>query len=182
MPQTDPDALSVVDFWRKAGPAKWFEKNVAFDDEFRSRFLALHKKAAAGELDGWNVTPEGALGLLLLLDQFPRNCFRNSTRMYESDPRARAAARKALENGFDLGVEQELRVFFYLPFSHSEQIADQKLAVEKQRALGEESLKHAQRHHDIVERFGRFPHRNSILGRDMTPDEQKFLDEGGFAG
>ena len=89
---------------------------------------------------------------------------------------------KALENGFDLGVEQELRAFFYLPFSHSEAIKDQNMAVEKQRALGEEALKHAQRHHDIVERFGRFPHRNSILGRDMKPDEQTFLDQGGFAG
>jgi len=182
MALTDPDALSVVNFWREAGPDRWFQKNAAFDDEFRGRFLALHKKAAAGELDGWNVTPEGSLGLLLLLDQFPRNCFRNSTRMYESDARARSIARKALENGFDLGVEQELRVFFYLPFSHSERLEDQKIAIEKQRALGDEALKHAQRHHDIVERFGRFPHRNPILGRDMTPEEQKFLDEGGFAG
>ncbi|MGE0283675.1 MAG: DUF924 family protein [Rhizobiaceae bacterium] len=182
MPQTDPNALSVVNFWRQAGPGRWFQKSTAFDDEFRSRFLALHEQASAGELDSWNVTPEGALGLLLLLDQFPRNCFRATTRMYESDPRARSIARIALEKGFDLGVEQELRVFFYLPFSHSERLEDQKIAVEKQRALGEEALKHAQGHYDIVERFGRFPHRNPILGRDTTPDEQKFLDEGGFAG
>lgn len=182
MPQTDPDALSVVNFWRQAGPGRWFEKNEAFDDEFRQRFLALHERAAAGQLDGWNVTPEGALGLLLLLDQFPRNCFRGRTRMYDSDPLARAVALKALDRGFDLGVEEELRVFFYLPFSHSEHIEDQRVAVERQRALGPEVLKHAQRHHDIVARFGRFPHRNAILGRQMTPDEQKFLDEGGFAG
>jgi uncharacterized protein (DUF924 family) len=182
MPGTDPEALSVVDFWRKAGRGKWFEKNQAFDDEFRSRFLGLHEKASAGELDGWNVTPEGSLGLILLLDQFPRNCFRNSTRMYESDARARSVARKALNNGFDQGVEQELRVFFYLPFSHSEDIEDQRIAIAKQRELGDDAKKHAQGHHDIIERFGRFPHRNPILGRDTTADEQKFLDDGGFAG
>jgi len=182
MPQTDPDAQAVVDFWRAAGREKWFEKSSAFDDEFRSKFLALHERAAAGELDGWAVTPEGALALILLLDQFPRNCFRGTTRMYDSDPRARAAASKALAEDFDLGVEEALRVFFYLPFSHSERIEDQKIAVGKQRALGDEAVKHAQRHHDIVERFGRFPHRNPILGRETTPDEQKFLDEGGFAG
>lgn len=182
MAETHPDALAVVNFWREAGQEKWFEKNVAFDDEFRTRFMALHEKAAAGQLSDWMATAEGALGLILLLDQFPRNCFRAQERMYQSDPRAREMARRALAAGYDVQVEEALRVFFYLPFSHSEDIVDQAIAVEKGRPLGPEHLRHAQRHHDIVARFGRFPHRNTILGRVTTVEEQKFLDDGGFAG
>lgn len=182
MPQTNPDAAAVVAFWRKAGPDKWFEKNPGFDDQFRSTFLALHERAAAGELESWTTTAEGALGLILLLDQFPRNCFRGTTQVYETDPLSRRMARKALDAGFDREVEPEIRVFFYLPFSHSEDLADQELALAKNKELGDLYLKHAQGHYDIVKRFGRFPHRNAIFGRQTTPEEQAFLDAGGFAG
>jgi len=182
MPETPPEALDVVRFWREAGPKKWFEKSKAFDDDFRGRFLNLHDKAARGELADWMGTAEGALALILLLDQFPRNCFRNSTRMYATDPLARKMARQAVADGRDMQVEKELRVFFYLPFSHSETLADHAIPVEKGKALGGDYEKHAIGHRDIVEKFGRFPHRNAILGRETTPEEQAFLDDGGFKG
>lgn len=180
---TNYPGAEVVEFWRDAGPEKWFAKSDAFDAEFRQRFLALHEQAAAGKLDHWlRESPYSALALMLLLDQFPRNCFRGTTRVYETDPQARKAARTAIEAGYDLLVEQPMRVFMYLPFAHSETIEDQRLSLEKARPLGPEVMKHAQGHHDIVERFGRFPHRNAIFGRETTPEEQKFLDDGGFKG
>jgi len=182
MVEANPDVRAVVDFWRQAGRENWFTKNTAFDDEYRSRFNVLHEEAAAGRLAHWMATPEGALGLLLLLDQFPRNCFRGTPRMYATDDLARLMARQALEGGLDLAAEEGLRVFFYLPFSHSENIEDQTVAVEKNRPLVGDYLKHAVGHRDIVERFGRFPHRNEILGRQTTADEQRFLDEDGFKG
>jgi uncharacterized protein (DUF924 family) len=118
----------------------------------------------------------GALALLLLLDQFPRNAFRGTARMYDTDARARAAA------GHDQAASSGLRVFFYLPFGHSEDIGDQKRSMALARALGEPHATHAVRHHGIVQRFGRFPHRNPILDRTMTAAEQRFLDDGGYAG
>lgn len=182
MSQTNPEAASVVAFWREAGPDKWFFKDPAFDAEFRSKFLALHERAAASELEDWVTTAEGALGLLLLLDQFPRNCFRGTTQVYATDPLSRRMARKALDAGFDMQVEPEIRVFFYLPFAHSEDLADQEISLTKNIALGEPYLKHAQGHYDIVKRFGRFPHRNVIFDRQTTAEEKAFLDAGGFAG
>ena len=182
MANTNPDAKAVVDFWRRAGPEKWFTKSADFDDEFRSRFNALHEKAAAGELSAWLHTGEEALALVLLLDQFPRNCFRSTERMYESDPLARLMTRRAIELGLDQEVEEDLRGFFYLPFSHSELPADQEMAVELGGRLSGDFVNHARGHRDIIARFGRFPHRNEILGRMSTADEQKFLDEGGFRG
>ena len=175
-------ARQVVDFWREAGPEKWFEKNDAFDSVFRERFVETHEKAARGDLDGWSESAEGSLALLILLDQFPRNCFRNTTRMYATDPHALRIARKAIAAGHDRKFDGPIRVFFYLPFAHSEDMADQEEAVRLNALLGEEFAKHARGHRDIVAKFGRFPHRNSILGRDSTADEQAFLDGGGFAG
>jgi uncharacterized protein (DUF924 family) len=174
-------AEEVVDFWREAGPEKWFEKNDAFDTAFRERFIDTHEAAVRGELDGWSDSAEGSLALLILLDQFPRNCFRKTARMYATDPHARRIAREAIAAGHDRAFDGPIRGFFYLPFSHSEDIADQEEAVQR-AAYDEEFVKHARRHRDIIEKFGRFPHRNPILGRDMTPEEQAFLDEGGFAG
>jgi uncharacterized protein (DUF924 family) len=173
---------SVVGFWRDAGSSRWFRKDAAFDEQFRARFLTAHEAALRGELDDWAGDAQGALALLILLDQFPRNAFRDTARMFESDAKARDIARLALRSGFDAQVDAELRNFFYLPFMHSEQLADQDLAVQLTRALGDEPLRYALMHRDIIEKFGRFPHRNAVLGRETTPEEQRFLHDGGFAG
>ena len=178
----DPKAKACADFWLNAGYKAWFAKNEAFDAEFKARFLDDHFAAARRERDGWMAHPESAFALLLLLDQFPRNSFRGTGHMYATDPLARHFARKALEAEHDRKIAASARVFFYLPFSHSEHLADQELAVQLNEPLGGEFLKHAVGHRDIVSRFGRFPHRNRILGRDTTPEEQAFLDKGGFAG
>ncbi|HSI54857.1 MAG: DUF924 family protein [Ramlibacter sp.] len=172
----------VLDFWREAGPSRWFRKDEAFDQQFRARFLDAHDSALRGDLDTWAADAQGALALIILLDQFPRNAFRGSPRMFESDAKARETARQAVAAGFDLQVETELRNFLYLPFMHSEQLADQDRAVELAGKLSAESLRYAVMHREIIEKFGRFPHRNAVLGRSTTPDEQRFLDEGGFAG
>jgi len=176
------EAVAVVDFWRAAGPERWFAKDAAFDQAFREAFLALHEKAARGDCVGWLATPAGALGLLLLLDQFPRNAFRGTPRMYATDAMAREAATAAIAVGHDWLVEAQMQVFFYLPFGHSESIDDQDRSVELSCRLAPPHLAQAERHRDIVRRFGRFPHRNPILGRQMTAEEQRFLDAGGFAG
>jgi uncharacterized protein (DUF924 family) len=178
----EADAAKVVDFWRDAGAARRFAKDPAFDARFRERFLTLHESAARGALDHWARTAEGALALMILLDQFPRNAFRGTPRMYATDELARSLARRALGAGHDRAIEPALRLFLYLPFAHSEVLADQERSVALNAALGEPSARNAQRHHDIVARFGRFPHRNAILGRDMRPEEQAYLDAGGYAG
>jgi len=172
----------VVGFWHEAGPQKWFEKSKAFDDHFRERLYETHLAAARRELDDWLDSPKGALALMIVLDQLPRNCFRGTGHMYATDPLALRFARRAIALGHDTAVEGPMRAFFYLPFSHSENLENQEEAVRLQLALGEEFAKHARGHRDIIARFGRFPHRNRILGRDTTPEEQAFLDEGGFAG
>jgi uncharacterized protein (DUF924 family) len=172
----------VLSFWREAGPKRWFRKDDAFDAEFRSRFVGCHEAAMRGELDAWASDAGGALALLILLDQFPRNAFRGTARMFESDAKAREIARAAIASGFDAQIESDLRNFFYLPFMHSEDLADQDRAVELTRKLGDDPLRYAILHRDIVARFGRFPHRNAALGRVTTPEEQRFLDDGGFAG
>jgi uncharacterized protein (DUF924 family) len=184
---TAPSTMStqprdVVTFWRDAGPHRWFRKDAAFDAEFRERFLPAHEAAAAGRLAPWEATAEGALALLLLLDQFPRNAFRDTPRVYATDAQARDVAQRAVERGFDKATEPALRNFFYLPFMHSEQLADQERCVELSADAGEETRRYALHHRDIVRRFGRFPHRNAVLGRASTAEEQQFLAEGGFAG
>ena len=180
--QLPDEALAVTRFWREAGPDSWFKKSDAFDREFRERFLSLHEAAARGDLDGWADSAEGALALLLLLDQFPRNVFRGTARMYETDARARQVASQAVDQGLDEQVETGVRVFFYLPFSHSENLDDQRRGVALNQKIGQPWLEHAVGHAEIVERFGRFPHRNPLLGRETTQEEQAFLDAGGFAG
>ena len=173
----------VVGFWRGAGPAKWFKKAPAFDEAIRLKFESTHHRAARGEYDDWAQSAEGALGLLILLDQFPRNLYRNSAHAFATDAKARSIARAAVERGFDREVDPALRNFFYLPFEHSEDLADQDFAL----ALCTEAevanhIKFAGLHRDINGRFGRFPHRNAAFGRVTTPEEQAFLDEGGFSG
>lgn len=172
----------VVAFWADAGPGLWFAKDLGFDRRFRERFLKLHEAAARGELADWAATPTGSLALVILLDQFPRNSFRGTARMYATDAAARAAAAAAIAAGHDLEVDATLQLFFYLPFGHSENLADQNRSVELAQRLGEPNLSRAEHHRDIVRRFGRFPHRNSILGREMRPEEQQYLDDGGYTG
>jgi uncharacterized protein (DUF924 family) len=176
-------ATEIVRFWEEAGPAKWFAKDEAVDADIRARFLGLHEAAARCELAGWEGTAEGALALLLLLDQFPRNLFRNSAHAFATDALARRIASEALEQNFDWQVGEKLRAFFYLPLMHSESIVDQKhcLALCDRPGL-EENFKFAKEHLDIIQRFGRFPHRNAMMGRITTAEEQAFLDSGGFAG
>jgi uncharacterized protein (DUF924 family) len=175
-------AAEVVAFWRQAGRTLWFAKDADFDRRFREAFLPAHEAAARGDLDGWQATPEGALALLLLLDQFPRNAFRGTPRMYATDAAARRIAVAAVDAGRDRHMPEELRTFFYLPFGHSEDLVDQELCVALCRHLGPPDSTSSERHRDIVRRFGRFPHRNPILGRNTTPEEQAFLDQGGYAG
>jgi uncharacterized protein (DUF924 family) len=173
----------VLTFWREAGPEKWFNKDIAFDDEIRRRFLETHEAAAAGQLADWEQTAEGALALVIVLDQFPRNMFRGDARTYAADPLARTVAERALARGFDRQVPPPEWQFFYLPFEHSETLADQERCCMLFAAAGDaELLKWAQLHADIIRRFGRFPHRNVMLGRLTTPEEQAFLDGGGFKG
>jgi uncharacterized protein (DUF924 family) len=172
----------VITFWTDAGPARWFAKDDDFDRSFRDAFMQAHDAACRADLDFWQRSPGGTLALILLLDQFPRNAFRNTPRMYASDARARQVAEAAIAAGRDRHIDADLRLFLYLPFAHSEALADQERSVALCRGLGEKALARAEGHRDIVKRFGRFPHRNRILGRAMTEDEQRFLDEGGFAG
>ncbi len=173
----------IVSFWREAGPEKWFEKDDEFDLTIRSRFLAIHEAAARGDLAAFEETLEGALALVILLDQFPRNMFRGSTRAFATDPLARAVANRALARGFDLAVDETMRPFFYLPFMHSELLADQDRCLRLYEAFGDpEQLKFAVTHRDIILKYGRFPHRNRALGRETTQAEREFLDGGGFSG
>lgn len=175
-------ALDVTAFWRAAGPELWFAKNDAFDRRFAERFIGLHEAAAAGKLADWSQTSEGSLALILLLDQFPRNAFRDQPRMYMTDTAARVAAARAIAAGHDRAVTNDIAKFFYLPFAHSEDLSDQNRSLWLFQRLGGIDLEHAIRHREIIRRFGRFPHRNPILARAMRPKEQRYLDEGGYRG
>ncbi len=173
----------VLAFWRSAGPEKWFKKDAAFDAEIARRFLDTYEAAAAGRLSGWEATPEGALALVIVLDQFPRNMFRGMARIYAADPLARAVAARAIGRGFDQQVNTDDRKFIYMPFMHSENLADQERCLAWSHQFEwDEFGRYAEEHTDIIRRFGRFPHRNAMLGRAITPEEQEFLDAGGFAG
>ncbi len=171
----------VVSFWA-ASSANWFEKSDAFDQTFGDRFITLHEQVAARQHDAWIETPHGALALLILTDQFPRNAFRGTAQMYATDPLARHYARQALDAGHIERVAPDLQQFFYLPFMHSEDLADQDLCLALCTRLDNDSKQYAEHHRGIVARFGRFPHRNAILGRTCTEEELAFLREGGFAG
>jgi uncharacterized protein (DUF924 family) len=183
MPDALPSAADVVRFWTEAGRLRWFRKDEAFDAEFRSRFLAAHEVAARGESMAWLGTSDGALALLILLDQFPRNAFRGTARVYATDALARNVAHEAVLRGHDArAATDDLRNFFYLPFMHSEWLPDQDRALQLCQRLGNDAGQHATGHRDVIARFGRFPHRNALLGRKTTPEEQAFLDAGGFQG
>ncbi len=179
-------AREILVFWADAGPERWFAKSVAFDDEIRARFGELVEKAGQGALDDWLREPQSALALVILLDQFPRNIYRGTPRAFAFDDSARKAADEAIRRGFDKALAEThpaLSKFLYMPFMHSEDWGDQERSLALFRASGdEESLRHAEIHADIIRRFGRFPHRNRILGRPSRDDEIAFLEEGGFKG
>lgn len=172
----------VLQFWRDAGDTAWFRKDDAFDATFRDRFLAAHEAAARGELDHWALSPLGTLALILLLDQFPRNCFRETPRMFETDAKAVAHTHAAIAAGHDRAIPPDIRVFVYLPYEHAEDLALQERCVTLCAPLRADYLRHAVVHRDIIARFGRFPHRNEVLMRESTADELAFLADGGFAG
>jgi uncharacterized protein (DUF924 family) len=172
---------TVLEFWyAPESRAAWFKPCEAFDAEVRRVLGPLHEEAISGKLDSWRRSPDGCLALCILLDQAPRNMFRKTPRAYSSDAQARALAEHALAQGFDLAfAEDDHRMFFYLPVEHSEECSDQYRCVElcRSRIADPEYLRAAERHREIVERFGRFPHRNAVLGRVSTPEETAFLSE-----
>ena len=173
-------AAEVVRFWRLAGMRAWFNGGEAFDRQCEALFLAAHLAAARREHEDWLDSAEGALALLLLLDQIPRNVFRGSGHAFASDGLARHYAERALAAGHDAAFEPELRAFFYLPFEHSEDLADQQRSVALFEVLGNQTYtQYALEHRRVIERFGRFPHRNRALGRINTAEEQAWLDAGG---
>ena len=178
-----PTLHDFLRFWKEAGFKVWFSKDDAFDALLRGRYLALHEEVAEGGIDLWLTEPRTALAAIILLDQFPRNAFRGTPRMFSTDARAKAMSERAIFAGHDQATEAELRYFFYLPFEHSEELADQTRSVALHEALGTANItKYAIDHRDIIERFGRFPHRNAVLGRASTPEEIAYLESGGFAG
>ncbi|TAM90792.1 MAG: DUF924 family protein [Candidimonas sp.] len=176
------EARTVVNFWRDAGPKAWFAKNASFDAAFRAEFSDLHFAAARRERDHWLSDPYACLSLILLLDQFPRNAFRGTSHMYATDSLARCYARAAVNFKHVKHLEEVLRPFVFLPFMHSEDLTDQRYCVDLYRSYAPANLEYAMQHCKIIERFGRFPHRNAELGRATTPDEQQYLDGGGFSG
>ena len=175
-PDTHPDSAHPDG---QNNPA-WFQPGPGYDDAVRERFITAHEQAARGELDGWAATADGALALIVLLDQFPRNMFRGQARSFATDGKALRVAEDAVARGLDQAVPAAWRMFFYLPFEHSEDRAMQARSVALFEALGNaETTRYARTHRDIIDRFGRFPHRNRLLGRESTPEEAQWLASGG---
>lgn len=180
----DPVAQSLLNFWlRELSPEAWFRVDEVLDARIRETWQPTWEIARAGGLREWAVGPESALALVILLDQLPRNMFRGQAVAFSTDRRAIAVARQAILQGFDTKIELSTRSFFYLPFMHSEVLADQDRSVRLNLlAYGRgPTLDHARAHREIIRRFGRFPYRNAALGRETTPEEQRFLDAGGYA-
>lgn len=171
----------VIAFWKEAGPAKWYKKDDAFDHQFRITFADAHVAAARSEIDHWMETPEGALALMILLDQYPRNSFRGTGHQFATDGKALALAKDAIARGYLSAFEPELRQFLLMPLMHSEDLADQDALLPLCADMAE-TLKFAHIHRDIIVAFGRFPHRNQCLGRASTPEELAFLAGPGFKG
>ena len=182
MPTTnanDPRAQAVLQFWFRGDEERkeWFTKSDAFDLEIRARFLPLHEEAARGELARWKDSPGDCLALIVVLDQFPRNMFRGSPRAFSTDALALEAAKQAVTAGYDKALATVERSFVYLPYEHSENLADQETALKLFE--GHPNFEWARKHWEIIRRFGRFPHRNAVLGRPSTPAEIEFLKEPG---
>lgn len=167
----------VLTFWFAPGVQPlWFAATLDFDEQLRARLLETYRAAAAGQLTDWEATPEGALALVIVLDQFPLNLFRGQPESFATEAAARAVADRAIGQGFDQALPPIQRQFLYLPFMHSEALADQECSVWLYQQPGlEENLRFARHHHDLIQRFGRFPHRNAILGRASTADKLAYL-------
>ncbi|MGH6902775.1 MAG: DUF924 family protein, partial [Geminicoccaceae bacterium] len=167
----------VLTFWFSEQSRRlWFAPTPEFDQEIRERFAGLSARAASGELSAWEQTPDGCLALCVLLDQMPRNMFRGTPHVYATDRKALEVAKRAVSMGFDRGLPSEQKQCLYLPFSHSERLADQERALALFEAAGlADALAYVRGHLAIIRRFGRFPHRNAILGRSSTPEEREFL-------
>jgi uncharacterized protein (DUF924 family) len=173
-----PSVDEVLTLWF-ADSGRWWKKDPTFDAEIRDRFLELHDAIGRGEREGWLETSRGTLAYVIVLDQLSRNMFRASARMFEGDARALAAARLALDRGFDQGLSCDERMFLYMPFMHSEDIADQDRSAGLFASGLQQWLPYVEAHRDIVRRFGRFPHRNALLGRPSTAEELEFLKQPG---
>ncbi len=179
--ETDQQAIDkLLEFWfADEHKPRWYDSTEDFDERCRRGYGELLEKAVAGELSAWEDTAEGALALCLLLDQMPRNIHRGTPKAFATDPSAVAAASRAIDRGFDRELEPERRKFLYMPFMHAENLADQERCIALIREAGfEDMLPHAEEHADVIRRFGRFPHRNAILGRDTTSEEEAFLAAG----
>lgn len=181
MPVSQTEIDAVLDFWfRESEPRQWFDKDPAFDADIVRRFGDLHARAAAGDLDAWCEQADGALALVIVLDQFSRNMFRDTAQAFAFDAQALSIAKRAIDAGFDQQVDERQRPFFYLPFEHAEDMAEQQRSMALFSALGNKDLlEWAEKHMFIIKRFGRFPHRNAILGRVSSTEEAHFLTQDG---
>lgn len=172
-----------MDFWfEETEPAQWFQKSSVFDREISDRFLNDYNLCREGVYDGWQDDAKGCLALCILLDQFPRNMFRGSAKAFQTDAQALLIAKKAVESGYDKSLNPTERRFIYLPYEHSENLGDQKTSVSLFEGMKEEDpqgYEYAVKHLEVIEKFGRFPHRNDVLGRENTDEEEKYLAEGG---
>lgn len=175
MAQVTPQ--EILEFWfSEPTEAHWFIRSDDLDAQIKQRFNVIYEQAIAGELSGWKDDAKNTLALVIVLDQFPRNMFRGSPKAFASDPQACALSKFALDKAYDQVMDVKARQFFYLPFMHSEVVQDQERCVLLYEALGNDfSLGFAREHRDIVREFGRFPHRNAVLGRENTPEETEFL-------
>lgn len=173
----------ILHFWfEETAPSQWFQKNEVFDGQITDRFLVSYEMAANGLCDGWSSEPDGCLALCLLLDQFPRNMFRGLPRAFATDKKALLVAKYAISKKFDQLLPPIQRRFIYLPYEHSEKLSDQEKAVALFAAMKEHDpmgYDYAVRHYEVIERFGRFPHRNKVLGRENTPEEEEYLAQDG---
>lgn len=181
----DELAAEVLQFWfEDIEHSGWFKKDPEFDSRLHDLFADALLRAKAGELDHWHASANGSLALIIVLDQFSRNCHRESPTSFAADPKAQELTLDGIEKGFDKELTPEQRSFYYLPLRHAENLELQKLGLEKTREINKEgygSDKYALSHLELIERFGRFPHRNEVLGRECTEEEQAYLD-GGNAG
>lgn len=175
------DASDIIKFWQDAGPEKWFVNDQAFDAQIQALYSDAPEEALNGTYDEWLGIPEKSLALILILDQFPRNLYRNNAKAYSYDEAAKQKASNIIAKGFDQSFALPLKRFFYLPYMHSEKLEDQLYCIELcEKANDPDGVKFGQIHLDVIEKFNRFPHRNEVLGRDSTTEELEFLKQGGF--
>jgi uncharacterized protein (DUF924 family) len=178
-------ARAIIEFWvDEVGPKGWYQGTDALDQSIRDKFMEDWEAAKAGTYDGWARCPEKSLALLILLDQFPRNMFRDDPRAFSTDKKAREVANLAIEQGFDKRTDEPQRQFYYLPLMHSECLQHQERCVrlikDRMPEYGDSNLLHAKVHREVIRKFGRFPYRNDVLGRTNTPPEQAFIKDGGY--